>query len=153
MARGASSVFYKYSSSIGYWGLRAFPRERKRSGGGRALPAALLRWTLASGIAALAAGGLASRAFGAAPPETLLTCTNLVSGVAWRIRINFEKSTVDSNPARIDAATISWQDRTDGGHYTLDRGSGRLTVIFASSTGGYFIHDRCDRRGFASSVH
>jgi hypothetical protein len=66
-----------------------------------------------------------------------------VSGVSWQIRIDFQQRTVDSNPARISSAEISWHDATDGGNYTLDRKSGSLTVIFASSTGGYFIHDRC----------
>jgi len=51
---------------------------------------------------------------------------------------------VDSNPARISAAEISWHDATDGGNYTLDRKSGNLTVIVASSTGGYFLRDRCN---------
>ncbi len=96
--------------------------------------------------AALAAGAPVSLCFGAEQPETVLACTNLVSGAAWQIRINFEKSTVDSNPARISRTTISWHDRADGGNYTLDRRSGRLTAIFASSTGGYFIHDRCGPR-------
>ena len=52
-------------------------------------------------------------------------------------------ATVDSYPAHIDDAKISWHDPTDGGNYTLDRKSGDLTVIVASSTGGYFLHDRC----------
>ncbi len=72
----------------------------------------------------------------------VLVCTNLVSGAGWQIKINFEKSTVDSSPARISRTTISWR-AADGGHYTLDRKSGSLTAVFASSTGGYFIHDRC----------
>ena len=49
----------------------------------------------------------------------------------------------DSNPARINEAQISWHDTTDGGNYTLDRKSGELTVVVASSTGGYFLHHRC----------
>jgi hypothetical protein len=80
---------------------------------------------------------------GAADPAAMFTCTNPVSGFSWQIRVDFEQSTVDSNPARITSAEISWHDRTDGGNYTLDRKSGSLTVIFASSTGGYFLHDRC----------
>ena len=50
---------------------------------------------------------------------------------------------MDSNPAPISDAEISWHDKTDGGNYTLDRKSGKLTVIIASSTGGYFLYDRC----------
>ena len=84
-------------------------------------------------------------AVSAAAPHgaTTLVCTNPVSQASWRIRIDFEKSTVDSNPARIGEAQITWHDRTDGGNYTLDRKTGKLTVVVASSTGGYFLHDTC----------
>lgn len=101
------------------------------------------RRLLAAAIAALAAGLLALPLSGAAQPPAILKCTNLVSGASWQIRIDFEKRTVDANPARIGRTEISWRDRTDGAHYTLDRKSGALTAVFASSTGGYFIHDRC----------
>ncbi len=97
--------------------------------------------TLAAAVAILS--GLALPNAGAAEPATLLTCTNLASGARWQIRIDFGHRTVDSNPARISSSEISWHDAKDGGNYTLDRQSGTLTVIFASSTGGYFIHDRC----------
>ena len=43
----------------------------------------------------------------------------------------------------ISPAQISWHDAKDGGNYTLDRASGDLTVVLASSTGGYFLHHRC----------
>ncbi len=102
-----------------------------------------LRRTFAAGFGALAACVLVLPISGAAEPATILTCTNLVSGFSWQIRIDFEQSTVDSNPAQITSTQISWRDATDGGNYTLDRKSGSLTVIFASSTGGYFLHDRC----------
>ena len=87
---------------------------------------------------------LAPAVSGAAPHgATALVCTNPASHASWQIRIDFEKSTVDSNPARISATTITWHDGTDGGNYTLDRMSGDLTVVLASSTGGYFLHDHC----------
>ncbi len=73
-----------------------------------------------------------------------ITCTNPASGASWKISIDYVHYTVDSNPAQIDDAKISWHDPTDGGNYTLDRKSGNLTVIVASSTGGYFLHDRCN---------
>jgi hypothetical protein len=75
--------------------------------------------------------------------ETPITCTNPVSGTSWQIRVDYDRSTVDSNPARISDATISWHDAADGGNYTLDRKSGQLTVIIASATGGNFLWDRC----------
>lgn len=102
-----------------------------------------LRATLLAAAAALGGGAAISPSFGAEQPEVILTCTNLASGVGWQIKINYAAGTVDSNPARISRSTISWHDGTDGGNYTLDRKTGTLTVIFASSTGGYFIHDRC----------
>ncbi len=95
------------------------------------------------GVAALLAGAVVSPAFGAEQREVVLACTNLVSGFGWQIKINFEAKTVDSNPAQISSSTISWHDGSDGGNYSLDRKSGNLTVIFASSTGGYFLHDHC----------
>ena len=76
---------------------------------------------------------------GAAP----ITCSNLASGASWQIKIDYDKGSVDSYPARISDAQISWHDPGDGGNYTLDRKSGELTVVFASSTGGYFLHHRC----------
>jgi len=72
-----------------------------------------------------------------------VTCTNPHSGVTWQIRIDYDHGTVDANPARISDSEISWHDRADGANYTLDRKSGNLTVIIASSTGGFFLHDRC----------
>jgi len=92
------------------------------------------------GIVFLGSGTLTSPLFGA---EQILACTYLVSQFKWQIKIDFAANTVDSNPAQISSAEISWHDATDGGNYTLDRKSGALTVIFPSSTGGYFIHDRC----------
>ena len=49
----------------------------------------------------------------------------------------------DLNPARISDAEISWHDPSDGGNYRLDRKSEKLTVVIASSTGGYSLFHRC----------
>jgi hypothetical protein len=75
--------------------------------------------------------------------EAATTCTNVASGANWQIRIDYDRATVDSNPARISDAQIAWRDPTDGGNYTLDRKSGKLTVVVASSTGGYMLHHHC----------
>jgi hypothetical protein len=75
--------------------------------------------------------------------DNAVTCTNPASGANWQIRIDYERSTVDSYPASITEGKISWHDASDGGNYTLDRKSGNLTVVVASSTGGYFLYDRC----------
>jgi hypothetical protein len=91
------------------------------------------------GAVALGAGAPAQAQQG----EHAITCTNPASGATWQIRIDYDKSTVDSNPARINAGEITWRDLKDGWNYTLNRKSGDLTVIIASSTGGNFLYDRC----------
>jgi hypothetical protein len=99
---------------------------------------------LAVGIGALAVGMAAPAvANEARHGEAAITCTNVSSGTSWQIRVDYDKSTVDSNPARISEAEISWRDATDGGNYTLDRKSEKLTVVVASSTGGYSLFHRC----------
>jgi hypothetical protein len=98
-------------------------------------------------IGAMAIGAmaivLAGSALGAPAGQSAITCTNPASGTQWQIKIDYDHSTVDSNPARISDGDISWHDASDGGNYTLDRKSGNLTVVVASSTGGYFLYDRC----------
>jgi hypothetical protein len=103
---------------------------------GRPLAALLL----AFGLLALCGTGRYSPARAA---ESSVTCTNPASGAHWQIRVDYEHGTVDSYAARITEANISWHDAADGGNYTLDRKSGNLTVVIASSTGGYFVYDRC----------
>ena len=90
-------------------------------------------------------GFVSALAFAAEPQrgEKTITCTNPASGASWEIRIDYDRSTVDANPARISNAEITWRDLKDGRNYTLDRKSGDLTVIVASSTGGNFLYDRC----------
>lgn len=103
-------------------------------------------WRRRAAIAALAAGALwsaAPAALAEARPVAI-TCTNPSSGARWQIAVDFESRTVDANPARISEREISWHDAKDGGNYTLDRKSGALTVVVASSTGGYFLHDQCE---------
>jgi hypothetical protein len=97
-----------------------------------------------AGLIAVLAAGLFVSALGAAQSDELaVTCTNPYSGATWRIAIDYDRSTVDSNPARISDAEISWRDVKDGWRYTLDRKSGKLTVILASATGGNFLYDQC----------
>jgi hypothetical protein len=96
-----------------------------------------VRAVLTAGVAGLAIADEVPHA------QRTISCTNPASGATWQISIDYVRGTVDSNPARISAAKISWHDPRDGGNYTLDRKSGRLTVIIASSTGGYFLYDQC----------
>lgn len=95
-------------------------------------------------IAALAACAAAPAARDTARAgEVGVACTNPVSGASWRIAIDYDRKTVDSNPARVSETEISWRDRKDGWNYTLDRRSGKLTIILASATGGNFLWDQC----------
>ncbi|MGH6674182.1 MAG: hypothetical protein ACRECE_08520 [Xanthobacteraceae bacterium] len=75
--------------------------------------------------------------------EIVVTCTNPYSGASWQIRIDYQRRTVDSNPAEVDDSTISWRDAANGWYYALDRKTGKLTVTMASATGGNFLHDQC----------
>jgi hypothetical protein len=102
----------------------------------------VLTLSLAAAIAASAAG-ICSRAVHADAGETAITCTNPTSGAKWQIRIDYGRNTVDSNPASITDAKIWWRDAKDGVRYTLDRKSGDLTAVFASSTAGHFLYDHC----------
>jgi hypothetical protein len=99
---------------------------------------------LAAGMVALALASAAPTTRGEAQRGgTATTCTNAASGANWQITIDYDRGTVDSNPARISDAQISWRDASDGGSYSLDRKSGKLTVVLASSTGGYFLYHHC----------
>jgi len=90
------------------------------------------------------AGGLDVAAAGAqAGSVSALSCINPYSGATWQISVDYDRGTVDSNPARISDDEMSWHDAKDNSNYTLDRKSGRLTVIVPSSTGGYFLYDEC----------
>ena len=103
----------------------------------------LTRLAAAIGVSAVAMMAAAVGGAAAQHGEAATTCTNIASGTNWQIRIDYDRATVDSNPARISDAQISWRDAGDGGNYTLDRKSGKLTVILASSTGGSFFYHRC----------
>ena len=94
-------------------------------------------------IAALTAAAICAFGRAADAEGIAVTCTNPFSGASWQIAIDYELRTVDSNPAMIDEAEISWRDAKDGWRYTLDRKSGALTVVLASATGGNFLHDKC----------
>ena len=102
----------------------------------------VLTKTLAAAIAALAVGMAGPAMSGEPHGETAITCSNPASGATWQIRIDYDRSTVDSYPARISDAEISWRD-ANGWNYRLDRKSGALTVVLASATGGNFLHHRC----------
>jgi hypothetical protein len=110
---------------------------------GRSISGAIARnFLCAAALSALTAGIWIVSAR-AQKGETAVSCTNPYSGATWQIRIDYDRSTVDANAARINDATISWRDAKDGWYYTLDRKSGKLTVVLASATGGNFLYDQC----------
>ena len=79
---------------------------------------------------------------GAEARESRIVCVNSYSGASWAINVDFDKHTVDANAAKFSDAEVSWKD-SGGDNYTLNRKSGELTQVTPSSTGGYFLHDRC----------
>jgi hypothetical protein len=81
----------------------------------------------------------------ASPTRFAVICTNPYSGMSWRVAVDTARSTVDSYRAHISGAEISWHDSKDGADYTLKLNSGELSAVYPSSTGGYFLHDRCVR--------
>src|ERR1700685_1078712 len=98
-----------------------------------------------AGLAAALVIGVTAPAVSAEPPhgERAITCVNKSSGTTWQIKVDYDHSTVDTNPARISDAKIDWRDANDGWRYTLDLKSGDLTVILASSMGGNSYFHRC----------
>ncbi len=98
-----------------------------------------------AGLAAVLVIGIATPAVRAEPQhgERTITCMNKSSGTTWKIKVDYDHSTVDTNPASISDAKIDWRDANDGWRYTLDLKSGDLTVILASSMGGNSYFHRC----------
>ncbi|MGH6836125.1 MAG: hypothetical protein ACREC9_11365 [Methylocella sp.] len=70
-------------------------------------------------------------------------CSNPKSGTAWEVKVDYDRGTADSFPAEITGSQIAWHDTLRGGYYYLDRASGALTFLNASSTGGYTTHNTC----------
>jgi hypothetical protein len=75
--------------------------------------------------------------------EKAITCMNKSSGTTWQIKVDYDHSTVDTNPASITDSKIAWRDANDGWRYTLDLKTGDLTVVLASSMGGNMYFHRC----------
>lgn len=72
-----------------------------------------------------------------------LRCTNPFSGATWDVAIDPTRRTADSFPAQMTDRHIRWRDTVRGGRYQFDRDTGELTVTYASSTGGFFLKDKC----------
>jgi hypothetical protein len=100
-------------------------------------PLAVLVAALLIGVAAPAVSDEAQHG------ERSITCMNKSSGTTWQIKVDYDRATVDTNPASISDAKIAWRDANDGWRYTLDLKSGDLTVVLASSMGGNMYFHRC----------
>ena len=99
-----------------------------------------------AGLAAALVIGIATPAVSAETPqhgERAITCVNKSSGTTWQIKVDYDHSTVDTNPASISDTKIAWRDANDGWRYALDLKSGDLTVVLASSMGGNMYFHRC----------
>jgi hypothetical protein len=70
-------------------------------------------------------------------------CANTSSGATWDVKVDLDRSTVDSYPAQITPGNITWHDAKDGGNYDLDRATGALTQVKSSSMGGTLWFHRC----------
>lgn len=95
--------------------------------------------------AVLALAGCLAATAGAQAAESgtlRLHCTNDKSGAGWDIAVDLDHARVDSQPATITAAQISWPDAKQG-TYELERSTGKLVFRNASSTGGYFLYYTC----------
>jgi hypothetical protein len=60
-------------------------------------------------------------------------CANPISGTTWEIKVDYDRSTADSFPAKISGSQIAWHDTLRGGYYYLDRASGVLTFRYKDS--------------------
>jgi hypothetical protein len=93
----------------------------------------------AAGAVALGLGGSWGTARAAG---TALHCRNTTSGATWDIPVDLAGGEVDSAPAKITDGAISWEDSTLH-FYDFDRATGDLEMHVASSTGGFYLTDRC----------
>ncbi len=97
-----------------------------------------LSFVAAAVISTAACGGNSADA-----AAIIFRCTNPKSGTTWDVIVDYDRSTADSFQAEITATQIAWHDTVHGGYYYLDRASGALTFLNASSTGGYVTHHTC----------
>ncbi|WP_419757950.1 hypothetical protein [Acidisoma sp.] len=101
-------------------------------------------WVLCSVVFGFRLAGVADAAPssppGAAPAA--LQCTNTTSGATWDIPVDLAHGTVDQVPAQVTDERILWEDKTLH-YYDFDRRTGRLDMHVASSTGGFYLTDRC----------
>lgn len=94
------------------------------------------------GMAIIASSGVTGVGGAALADPAALHCTNTTSGATWEIPVDLAHGTVDQVPARVTDGAISWKDTTMH-YYDFDRRTGALDMHVASSTGGFYLTDRC----------
>ncbi len=103
----------------------------------------------ATAISTVACGGDSAHAAAIA-----FRCTNPKSGTTWEVKVDYDRGTADSFPAKITGSQIAWHGTLHGGYYFQDRASGALTLQNASSTGGYATHHMpCRLTACRQSLH
>ncbi len=104
-----------------------------------------MRRRLGALVAAVAIGGLATsaRPGPAIAAATAFRCINQESGARWTLHVDFDHGTVDGYPASVGPREISWHDTQDQSFYSLDRATGDLKMVRASSLGGWELHAVC----------
>jgi len=120
-------------------GRNSREEQGQRAGKGTTMRLArTLSSVVAAAISTAACGGDSAHA-----AATTFRCTNPKSGTTWEVKVDYDRGTADSFPAEITGSQIAWHDTLHGGYYYLDRATGALTFLNASSTGGYATHHTC----------
>ena len=67
---------------------------------------------VAAAISTAACGGNSAHA-----AAITFRCTNPKSGTTWEVKVDYDRSTADSFPAKITGSQIAWHDTLHGGYY------------------------------------
>jgi hypothetical protein len=103
----------------------------------------LTRYLMAGLLLFLAGLPLAAgQGYAAEAGQLHLRCTNPVGGANWLVVVDFDHALVDSMPATITSKRISWRNQK-GGIFEFERATGNLQLSAPSTTGGYFLHYKC----------
>ena len=113
MQQGASHAAHRATPEAGRHAWQG-PENWLRARSGREDVRMFLTRQVAAAIAAVATCGAAASADAQPQPRAaVITCTNPASGATWQISIDYDRATVDANPASVSDAEISWRDAKD----------------------------------------
>ena len=74
--------------------------------------ATTLSSVVAAAISTAACGGDSAHA-----AAITFRCTNPKGGTTWEVKVDYDRSTADSFPAKITGSQIAWHDTLHGGYY------------------------------------